>query len=173
MAASADASSASRSSLVCASAVNRADVEHGRLKGRMLNIPPAKNEEPIHVPSINAAVAALRVAHDRGEGRGRVFHSAKTGEPFENGRDWSDKVLTEAEIRSFRWHDLRHTFTSRLGMKGTVFEDIVDLLEHKSLTMTRRDAHISANKLHAVVSLLEVRGTSKNGALATSQIIAV
>ena len=48
-------------------------------RGWMLNIPWTKNEEPIHVPLNDAAVAALRVVHDRGDGRGRVFQSAKTG----------------------------------------------------------------------------------------------
>ena len=47
-------------------------------KGRMLNIPRTKNEEPIHIPLNDAAVAALRAVHDRGDGRGRVFQSAKT-----------------------------------------------------------------------------------------------
>ena len=36
-------------------------------KGRMLNIPRTKNEEPLHVPLNDAAVAALRVVHDRGD----------------------------------------------------------------------------------------------------------
>jgi integrase len=122
-------------------------------KGRMLNIPRTKNEEPIHVPLNDAAIAALRVVHDRGDGKGRVFHSARTGEPLEKGRHWFD----EAEIRNFRWHDLRHTFASRLRMKGAPLEDIADLLGHKSLTMTRRYAHLGSNSLHAAVSLL---GTS-------------
>jgi len=43
-------------------------------RGRMLNIPPTKNEALIHVPLDEAAMAALRVVHDRGDGRGRVFH---------------------------------------------------------------------------------------------------
>ena len=47
-------------------------------RSRMLNVPRTKNEEPINVPLNDAAVAALRVAHSRGEGRGRVFQSAKT-----------------------------------------------------------------------------------------------
>ena len=40
-------------------------------------------------------------------------------------------------------------------MKGAPLEDIADLLGHKSLTMTRRYAHLGPNKLHAVVSLLK------------------
>jgi integrase len=54
-------------------------------RGRMLNIPRTKNAEPVHVPSNDAAVAALRVVQDRGAGKGRVFQSEETGEPLENG----------------------------------------------------------------------------------------
>ncbi len=131
-------------------------------EGRMLNIPRTKNEEPIHVPLNDAAIAALRVVHDRGDGRGRVFHSAKTGEPLENGRHWFDEAVMEAEIKNFRWHDLRHTFASRLRMKGAPLEDIADLLGHKILTMTRRYAHLGPNKLHAVVSLLGTSDTTSD-----------
>jgi integrase len=130
-------------------------------KGRMLNIPRTKNEEPIHVPLNAAAVAALRVVHDRGHGGGRVFQSAKTGEPLENGRHWFDEAVSKAGIKNFRWHDLRHTFASRLPMKGAPLEDIADLLWHKSLTMTRRYAHLGPNKLHAVVSLLGATATTR------------
>ena len=145
-------------------------------RGRMLNIPRTKNEEPIHVPLNDAAIAALRVVHDRGDGRGRVFQSAKTGEPLENGRHWFDEAVMEAEIKNFRWHDLRHTFASRLRTKGTRLEDIADLLGHKSLTMTRRYAHLGPNKLHAVVSLLgasdPTSDTSKNGVKAATLQVA-
>jgi integrase len=42
-------------------------------KCRMLNIPRTKNEESIDVPLNDAAVSFLRVVHDWGDGRGRVF----------------------------------------------------------------------------------------------------
>ncbi len=122
---------------------------------RMLDIPRTKNEEAIHVPLNDAAIGALKVVHARGGGNGRVFQSEKTGEPLENGRHWFDDAVVEAKIKNFRWHDLRHTFASRLRMKGAPLEDIADLLGHKSLTMTRRYAHLGPNKLHAVVSLLK------------------
>jgi integrase len=144
-------------------------------KSRELHIPRTKNEEPLHVPLNDAALAALKILFARGEGRGRVFKSAKTGEPLENGRHWFDDALVAAKLKNFHWHDLRHTFASRLRMKGAPLEDIADLLGHKSLTMTRRYAHLGPNKLHAVVSLLEPsatrRATSENGVVAaTSQV---
>ena len=128
-------------------------------KGRMLNIPRTKNEEPAHVPLNDAALAALRLLHARGDGKGRVFQSEKTGEPLENGRHWFEEAVRKAGIKNFRWHDVRHTFASRLRMKGAALEDIADLLGHKSLTMTRRYAHLGPNKLHAVVSLLDPSAT--------------
>jgi integrase len=39
-------------------------------KGRTLNIPRTKNEEPLHVPINDAALAALKVVRERGDGRG-------------------------------------------------------------------------------------------------------
>ena len=126
----------------------------------MLNIPRTKNEEPLHVPLNDAAVAALGAFKHRGNGKSRVFQSAKTGEPLENGRHWFDRALREAGIKNFHWRDLRHTLACRLRMKGAPLEDIADLLGHKSLTMTRRYAHLAPSKLHAVVSLLGPTATT-------------
>ena len=142
-------------------------------KGRILDIPRTKNEEAIHVSLNDAALAALQVVHARGDGEGRVFQSEKTGEPLENGRHWFDDAVIEAGIKNFRWHDLRHTFASRLRMKGTPLEDIADLLGHKSLTMTRRYAHLGPNKLHRVVSLLGATATTTATGENTSEPAAV
>jgi hypothetical protein len=61
-------------------------------------------------------------------------------------------------------------------MKGAALEDVADLLGHKSLTMTRRYAHLGPNKLHAVVSLLKpsdtTSDTSSNGVPVTSLQVA-
>jgi integrase len=121
----------------------------------MLDIPRTKNEEAIHVPLNESAIAAHKVVHARGGGKGRVFQSEKPSEPLENGRHWFNNAVIEAGIQSFRWIDLRRTFASRLRMKGTPLEDIADQLGRKSLTMTSRYAHLGPFKLHAVVSLLK------------------
>jgi integrase len=138
----------------------------------MLKIPRTKNEEPIHVPLNDAATAALKLVRRWGGCRGRLFQSAKTGELLEYGRHWFDDSVVEAKIKNFRWHDLRHTFASRLRMKGAPLEDIADLSGQKSLTMTRRYPHLGPNKLHAVVSLLgpsaDRSATDEKGSEATT-----
>lgn len=128
-------------------------------KSRMLNISRTKNDEAMHVPLNDAALAALKTVFKRGRGRRRVFRSSETGEALENARHWFDDAVVEANLKNFHWHDLRHTFASRLRMKGAPLEDIADLLGHKSLTMTRRYAHFGPNRLHEVVSLLKATDT--------------
>jgi integrase len=131
-------------------------------KSRMLNVSRTKNDEAVHVPLNDAALAALKTVFKRGSGRGRVFRSNNTGEALENARHRFDDAVVEASLKNFHWHDLRHTFASRLRMKGAPLEDIADLLGHKSLTMTRRYAHLGPNRLHEVVSLLDVTDTTSD-----------
>jgi integrase len=70
-------------------------------KGRMLDIPRTKNEEPVHVPLNDAALATLGVVHGWGAKRGRVFQSARTGEALRNGRPWFDDTVRRPEFGIF------------------------------------------------------------------------
>lgn len=56
---------------------------------------------------------------------------------------WWYEALEKAGIENFRWHDLRHTFASRLAMKGNNLRTIQEALSHKSPQMTMRYAHLS------------------------------
>ena len=93
-------------------------------KSRELHIPRTKNEEPLQLPLNDAAMGALKVVFEAGDGKGRVFKSKKTGDPLENGRHWFDDAVLEAKLKSSHWHDLRHSFASRSRMKGTPLEDV-------------------------------------------------
>jgi integrase len=57
----------------------------------------------------------------------------------------------------FRFHDLRHTFGSRLGMRGTDLKTIMEIMGHKTYVMAMRYQHPApAHKLAAVKSLEKV-----------------
>ena len=126
---------------------------------RMLHIPRSKNEEPLHVPLNEEALAALRVARARGDGTGRVFRSEETGKPLGGPKHWFPAAVREARISDFHWHDLRHDFATRLRRSGVALEDIADLLGHKTLLMTKRYAHISMDRLRDAVSRLARKPT--------------
>ncbi len=138
-------------------------------QARMLHIPRTKNEEPLHVPLNEAALAALRVVRVRGNAAGRVFLSQRTGKPLEHPRHWFDPAIREAKIEDFRWHDLRHTFASRLRMQGVPLEGIADLLGQKSLLMTRRYAHLGPSRLHEAVSRIATDTRTNTGQAAAQR----
>lgn len=65
-------------------------------------------------------------------------------------------ALKKAGIRDFSFHDQRHTFASQLAMKGVDITTLKELLNHKTLTMTLRYAHLApGHKLNAVELLDE------------------
>lgn len=66
-------------------------------------------------------------------------------------RRWFEDCITIARIPNFRWHDLRHTFASRLVMAGVPLLTVGALLGHKSYKMTERYAHLSQPHLTEAV----------------------
>lgn len=51
-------------------------------------------------------------------------------------------AVRRAELGDFHWHDLRHTFASRLVMSGVDLRTVADLLGHKTLSMVARYSHL-------------------------------
>jgi hypothetical protein len=66
-------------------------------------------------------------------------------------------ALKRAAIGEFRWHDLRHSFASRLLMKGVDIVAVQQLLGHSDIRMTLRHSHLSAAHLHEAVERLADR----------------
>ena len=63
----------------------------------------------------------------------------------------------------FRFHDLRHTFGSRLGMAGTDLKTIMEIMGHKTHIMAMRYQHPSPDhKLNAVKNLDSPKHSGKN-----------
>ncbi len=73
---------------------------------------------------------------------------------YEKHHDWWLAVLEAAKIEDFHWHDLRHTFASRLVMNGVDIFTVVRLMRHKSIQVTMRYAHLADKHLAAAVGKL-------------------
>lgn len=82
-----------------------------------------------------------------------VFHG-KDKDPLTDIKKGFLKVLEEAEIKEFRFHDLRHHFASKLVMRGVDLNTVRELLGHADIKMTLRYAHLAPEHKARAVSLL-------------------
>jgi integrase len=105
---------------------------------------------PMH-PRSEAALAAL--AAETHKKTDRVFKSS-SGKPLNNPRKWFGTAMEDAKIDGFRWHDLRHTFCSRLAMKGVDIRTIAQLAGHRTLSMAMRYSHLSPSHNQAAIEKL-------------------
>ena len=66
------------------------------------------------------------------------------------------EALRKAGIENFKFHDLRHTFATRLAQRGIDIYKIAKLLGHEDIRMTQRYSHHSPESLRVGVEILEV-----------------
>jgi site-specific recombinase XerD len=83
-----------------------------------------------------------------------VFANQDGKGPLRGNRHWFEDAVHQAGIRDFTWHDLRHTFASRLIMSGVDLRTVKELMGHKSIDMTCRYAHLAPAHEQAAVERL-------------------
>ena len=79
-----------------------------------------------------------------------------------------EEALKKAEIEGFRWHDLRHTFASRLAQAGVDTYAIQRLMGHKTFTTTQRYAHHYVESLREGIGALEVSRAKRAEEISTN-----
>jgi len=124
------------------------------LPGKTLKVTAgnAKSRKARHIPLNREALEVLRTTRKDGEA-GLVFPSPK-GKRMGNINSSWEALLEAAGIEGFRFHDLRHTFASRLVMAGVDLNTVRELLGHSDIRMTLRYAHLAPDKLAQAVALL-------------------
>ena len=114
----------------------------------------AKSGKTRHIPLNTEALQALKAWREQTTDTRFVFAS-KDGKPFDNVKKAWAGILKKAEIDSFRWHDMRHHFASRLVMVGVDLNTVRELLGHSDMSMTLRYAHLAPeHKANAVEKLV-------------------
>lgn len=85
-----------------------------------------------------------------------VFYP-ETLKPYYDVKKGFVSALRKSHIIDFRFHDLRHTFASRLVMAGIDLTTVKELLGHKDVKMTLRYAHLSKPHVRNAVNILDER----------------
>ncbi|ETW94412.1 MAG: integrase [Candidatus Entotheonella gemina] len=83
-----------------------------------------------------------------------VFLNSK-GKPYRGISTAFNSAVKRAGIQDFTFHDLRHTFASRLVMRGVDLTTVKELMGHKHINMTLRYAHLSPGHKHSAIAVLD------------------
>ena len=84
-----------------------------------------------------------------------VFPNPKTGEQLKDIKSAWNGLREAAELKNFRFHDLRHSFASKLVMKGVDLYVLKELMGHSTIEMTERYAHLAPSARKEAVARLD------------------
>ena len=138
--------------------------ENVNFQTRTLTIPRSKHGEVRHIRMNDRVVEILRSLPSRLH-KQYVFPSANGRTPVD-ANNFIHRVfapaLRKAKIANFRWHDLRHTFASRLVMDGVDIRTVQELMGHKTITMTMKYSHLSpGHQMDAVQRLVKPQNVDR------------
>ncbi|MGE4221156.1 MAG: site-specific integrase, partial [Alphaproteobacteria bacterium] len=133
------------------------DWQHVSLERRAVKFTDTKNGEDRTVPISDRVFEMLSDMDCRSEGpvftyRGKVIMSVGTS--FSN-------ACIKAKIDDFRFHDLRHTFASRLVQADVALYKVMNLTGHKSYAMVQRYAHLAPDFQRDAIVAMEALGQQK------------
>lgn len=114
----------------------------------------AKSSKTRHIPLSPIALNAIKAWKKQSPSLdGRVFPS-DSGERLDNVKSSWNTLLKKAKITSFRWHDMRHDFASKLVMKGVPLNTVRELCGHADLNTTLRYAHLAPDHKSDAIALI-------------------
>jgi site-specific recombinase XerD len=122
---------------------------------RKIFLDKTKTGRDREVPMSKTCFQVLSELHKKKTNNWVFLSTRYKGRRLENPRQWFETVLRDAKVENFHWHDLRHSFASRLVMKGVSLQTVSKLLGHASLTVTLRYAHLSPDHLAGAVDVLD------------------
>jgi integrase len=122
----------------------------------IITIPRSKHGERRYIPINSAAKIALEVLQRQTDGSGYVVPGAKAPRNKDPRRTF-EAAVKESGILNFRYHDIRHTFASRLVMAGVDLRTVQELMGHKTVAMTIRYSHLApSHQREAIERLVSV-----------------
>jgi len=107
---------------------------------RTAYVATTKNGQPKVLPLTDSVIKELQLFDTKDSSL--IFASkVKEDVAYCFTKPWK-KALEDAEIKDFRFHDLRHSCASYLAQSGASLLEIADVLGHKQISVTKRYAHL-------------------------------
>jgi integrase len=131
--------------------------EHLDFDRKSIYVAHTKTGRPRRLPMSKPVEVELRSLKQDAEPDEHVFSYARTGLKLTTFRHAWEGACKQARISELRFHDLRHTFATRLRAKGVHEMDIMTLLGHTTLQMTSRYTHAMPENLRTAVDSLNKR----------------
>jgi site-specific recombinase XerD len=129
----------------------------------------AKNGESRSVPMNKVLTETLQVIRINIPGTTQAFCNRK-GMPYRSFRTVFERPVRRADIQDLTFHDLRHTFASRLVMAKVDLPAVNELMGHKDIKRTLRYTHLSAEHKQHVARRLEPSDVQVPSMFTTEQI---
>jgi len=127
---------------------------HIDFETREIRVEETKSGKP-RIVDINSRLfnELMRLKNENQNNR-YVFVNPKTGKPYRKLQTSFDGACRRAGIEGLRFHDLRHTFASRLVEEGVDLIRVKELLGHSTVKITERYTHSSREERKKAVELL-------------------
>jgi integrase len=136
------------------------DLEH-----RFINLAKTKNGSPRYIPLPDQIAQYFHELPNPKPPESLIFPSKDPTKrhPYSLIRKAFQKALIEADLQDFKFHDLRHTAASHMAMNGATQSELMEVLGHRSPTMTRRYAHFSKEHLAKILQKTNNQLLSQTG----------
>ena len=92
-----------------------------------------------------------------------VFWNKMTRKPIQDVKKAFKTACSRAGIEDLRFHDLRHTFATRLIESGVDIVTVSELLGHSTIKMTMRYSHPTPVHKRNAVEILVKAGRENSG----------
>ena len=124
------------------------------LKGERIVVTDTKNNDTRSVPLVGHAreeiERLLRVSHLKSDLLFPSFDKQGNATPIDIRSAWN-VAMARADVKDFRFHDLRHTAASYLAMNGASLPELAAILGHRTYQMVRRYTHFTPAHTKLVV----------------------
>jgi integrase len=108
---------------------------------QIASVNQTKNGDKKNLPLVPAVIEELNKFKTSNPNE-LIFASKRRPDSAFNYVDLWYKALKTANIKNFRFHDLRHTTASVLAQNGATLLEIGDVLGHRQLNITKRYSHL-------------------------------